>query len=62
MMEDFIYKLVSSILLLMSIFWFIYTIFSNYGSLCFDIFKTYITLIVMLLNIIWNNLVKIKED
>jgi len=60
--DEFIYSLVSAVLLFMSISWLIYTLFSNYGSQCFDVFKTYVTLIVMVLDIIWNNLVKIKEQ
>ena len=61
-MDEFIYSLVSAVLLFMSISWLIYTLFSNYRSQYFDVFKTYVTLIVMVLDIIWNNLVKIKEQ
>lgn len=45
-----------------SIGWTLYLIFSNYGSDCFDTFKTYITLVALILNLVWNNLIIKQGD
>ena len=61
-MKEFIYNIVSVILLLLSIFWTIYAIFSTWGTLCFNMFKAYVTISVLITKIIWDSLVKIPED
>ncbi len=59
-MDKFTYKLVSSILLITSILWVVYLIVSTWGTSCFNLFDSYATIIIMLIEIIWSNLIKIK--
>ena len=43
---------------LMSLLRTIYIIFSNLPTICFNMFKTYVTIIVLLFNLIWSNFIK----
>lgn len=60
-MDRFTYNLVSVILLIASILWVVYLVISSWGTECFNLFDSYATIIVMLLQIIWSNFIKIKN-
>ncbi len=59
-MDRFTYRLVSVMLLLTSILWIIYTLISSFGTECFSFFDAYATIIILLLDLIWGNFIKIK--
>ena len=60
-MDKYLYKLVSVYLFLIGIAWVLYTIFSSFGTQCFDIFNAYVTIIVLLLDIVWINFIIPKK-
>ncbi len=60
-MEKYIYNVVSAILLLTSILWVVYLIIASWGTSCFNFFDSYATIVVMLLEIIWSNFIKIGQ-
>ena len=59
-MERFTYNLVSAILLLASILWVVYLIAASWGTQCFNLFDSYATIIIMLVEIVWSNFIKIS--
>ena len=62
-MNKDLFNLVSVILFLVGLFWVVYSIFSTFGTKCFDMVKAYLTIIILLLNVVWNNfIVKLKEE
>ena len=61
-MERYIYNLVSAILLLTSILWVVYLVVASWGTRCFNLFDSYATIIIMLLEIIWSNFIKNRDS
>jgi len=59
-MNTFTYNLISAVLLLASILWVVYIIISSWGTKCFNLFDSYATIIILLLEIIWGNFIKTK--
>tara|TARA_Y100000031_G_C8145109_1_gene349552 strand:- start:38 stop:226 length:189 start_codon:yes stop_codon:yes gene_type:complete len=59
-MNRFTYNLISAILLLTSILWVVYIVVSSWGTKCFNLFDSYATIIILLLEIIWSNFIKIN--
>ncbi|OGY48252.1 MAG: hypothetical protein A3D39_00105 [Candidatus Buchananbacteria bacterium RIFCSPHIGHO2_02_FULL_39_17] len=57
-MEKYIYKLIWTYSFFISLAWTIYTIFSSWGTNCFDMKNSYITIIVLLFELIWSNFIK----
>ena len=57
-MDTFWHNLVSVLLLFLAIGWTIFTIFSSWGTACFDIGKAYGTIFVFILELVWNNFIK----
>ena len=58
MKEKFFYRLVSVELMIFAIFWAIYTIFSSWGTECFNMFYAYVTIMAFVIQLIWDHLVK----
>jgi len=52
------YNAISVYLFLIGLAWVIYTIFAGWGTECFDVTKAYITILVLIIDIIWNNFVR----
>jgi len=61
-MDPFVHKLVSVSLFLLGLAWVIFTIFSSFGSECFNMLYAYITIFTLLIDSIWNNFIKPQED
>lgn len=57
-MNKFTYDFISAILLFVSIFWVVFLVISSFGTKCFNLFDSYATIIVMLIEIIWSNFIK----
>ncbi|HIG92838.1 TPA: hypothetical protein HA234_01420 [Candidatus Woesearchaeota archaeon] len=57
-MEKFFYKLISVELLLFAILWAIFTIFVSWGTVCFDMFYAYVTIIAFMVQLTWDHFVK----
>jgi len=57
-MEKYLYSLVSVILFFVSLMWVVYSIFSTFRTECFDMFKAYVTITVLLTDMIWSNFVR----
>tara|TARA_Y100000310_G_C20285605_1_gene624721 strand:+ start:79 stop:276 length:198 start_codon:yes stop_codon:yes gene_type:complete len=57
-MEKFHYNLISVILFWVSLGWVVYTIFSSWQTTCFDLTKTYFTVIILLASNIWNGFIR----
>jgi len=50
-------KFISIGLFWLGIAWVIFTIMSNYGTTCFNMFYAYITILVLLSDMIWSNFI-----
>jgi hypothetical protein len=63
-MNNFQYNLISVILFWVSLGWVIYNIFLSWETPCFDLTKTYLTIIILLVSNVWNYFVRptIVED
>ena len=61
-LDKFIYSLVSSMLMFFAIGWAIFTIFSSFGTACFNVLYSYITIFVFILELVWNNLIKYSKE
>lgn len=57
-MDDFIYNIISVILIFFAIGWTIFTIFINWGTTCFNVLYTYITLTALIFELVWDNFIK----
>lgn len=57
-MEKYTYNIIGTSSFLISLAWTIYTIFSSWGTSCFNMQNSYITIIVLLFEIIWSNFIK----
>ncbi len=60
-MKKYTYNFIWTFGFLMSLAWTLYTIFSNWGTSCFSFFKTYTTIIILILNLVWSNFVKSEK-
>ena len=57
--DDYLYNIVTAVLVIMSIFWVVYSLLSTLGTECFDMFKAYTTIILLSITLIWNYLIKL---
>jgi hypothetical protein len=53
--------IVSVVLFSLSLAWTLYTIGSNWGTDCFNVFNVYVTLTILISKIIWDNFIKTKK-
>lgn len=51
-------NIIGGLLYAISVLWTAYLIFSTYGTNCFDLINTYLTLITLLLSMIFNDLIR----
>jgi len=61
-MEKYTYNLVWVFGFFLSLSWTVYTLFSSWGTQCFSLFKTYATISILLLNLIWSNFIKFEKE
>lgn len=57
-MDKVAYNFISVILLLFAIGWTIFIVLSSWGTECFNMLYTYITLIALVTQLIWDNFIK----
>lgn len=60
-MDNFQYNLISVILFWVSLGWVLYNIFLSWGTSCFSLSKTYLTIIILLISNIWNSFIRPKR-
>lgn len=57
-MDPLFYKIISIELMLFAILWAIYTIFVSWGTQCFNMLYSYITIIAFTTHLVWDHWVK----
>ncbi len=57
-MNSFLYRFVSVQLMLFAVLWAIYTIFTSWGTECFNMFYSYVTIVAFMIHLIWYHFVK----
>lgn len=61
-MRQTIYRFVSVELMLFALFWAVFTIFVSWGTTCFNMFDSYVTIIAFMAQLVWDNLIKPTES
>ncbi|MBI4980784.1 hypothetical protein HZC30_04485 [Candidatus Woesearchaeota archaeon] len=57
-MDRGLYTIVSAELMLFAVLWAIYTIFTSWGTECFNMFYAYVTIVAFIIQLVWDHFVK----